>query len=208
MKRPLPIVAGLLLVLLGLLSLAGPIDRGLWLGADGPAPAAVSSPTPIATGSATPAPTPSATPGPSPTPDPLRPIPDGYRIRIPRLAIDLPIAEGNIVRDIEQQRTPESYAFHLPGTAIPEQGSNTYLYAHARTGMFLTLWNARVGDAVVISTPDGKALHYVVSEVHPTVVPTDVSWAQATPGERLTLQTSTGPNPGDPRFVVVALPAP
>ena len=208
MKRPLPIVAGLLLVLLGLLSLAGPIDRGLWLGADGPAPAAVSSPTPIATGSATPAPTPSATPGPSPTPDPLRPIPDGYRIRIPRLAIDLPIAEGNIVRDIEQQRTPESYAFHLPGTAIPEQGSNTYLYAHARTGMFLTLWKARVGDAVVISTPDGRALNYVVSEVHPAVVPADVSWAQATSGERLTLQTSTGPNPGDPRFVVVALPAP
>jgi hypothetical protein len=25
--------------------------------------------------------------------------------------------------------------------------------------------------------------------------------------ERLTLQTSTGPNPRDPRFVVVALPA-
>jgi len=209
MRRPLPIVAGLLLVVLGLFSLLGLFDRGLWLGADGRAPAAVASPTPMSTGSATP--TPPATPGLSPTPDPRRPIPDGYRIRIPRLAIDLPIAEGDIIRDIEQQRTPEGYAFHLPGTGIPGQGgqgSNTYLYAHARTGMFLTLWKARVGDAVVISTPDGRALNYVVSEVHPAVVPADVSWAQATSGERLTLQTSTGPNPGDPRFVVVALPAP
>lgn len=144
----------------------------------------------------------------TPTPDPRRPILDGYRIAIPRLAIDLPIAEGDITRDIDQQRTPENYAFHLPGTAIPGQGGNTYLYAHARTGMFLTLWNARVGDLVVISTPAGKTLSYVVSEVHPAVVPTDVSWAQPTRGERLTLQTSTGPNPTDPRFVVVALPAP
>ncbi len=155
-------------------------------------------------------PTATPTPGASTTAtaDPRAPIPDGYRIQIPRLAIDLPIAEGDIVRDIDQQKTPEHYAFHLTGTAIPGRGSNSYFYAHARTGMFLTLWNARAGDEIFISTPDRKALKYVVSEVHPAVIPTDVSWAQPTPTERLTLQTSTGPNPGDPRFVVVALPAP
>jgi hypothetical protein len=39
------------------------------------------------------------------------------------------------------------------------------------------------------------------------VPPDDVSWVQPTAGERLTLQTSTGPNPGDPRYVAVAVPA-
>src|SRR5207245_10023440 len=43
------------------------------------------------------------------------PISDGYRIQIPRLAIDLPIAEGDIERDVVVQQTPENFAFHLPG---------------------------------------------------------------------------------------------
>jgi LPXTG-site transpeptidase (sortase) family protein len=135
------------------------------------------------------------------------PIPDGYRIQIPRLSIDLPIAEGDIERDVVVQQTPENFAFHLPGTAIPGAGSNCYLYAHARRGMFLTLWNARVGDDVFVSTPDGLALKYVVREIHPRVAPEDTSWIDATPTERLTLQTSTGPNRSDPRFVVIATPA-
>ena len=80
------------------------------------------------------------------------------------------------------------------------------LYAHARRGMFLTLWNARVGDEVFVSTPAGTALKYVVTEVHPRVSPDDTSWIQPSPAERLTLQTSTGPNRTDPRFVVVAAP--
>ena len=142
----------------------------------------------------------------SPVPT-VRPIGDGYRIQIPRLAIDLPIAEGDVERDVVVQQTPESFAFHLPGTAIPGMGSNTYLYAHARRGMFLTLWNARAGDQVVISTPDGVALKYVVAEVHPRVPPEDTSWILPTSSERLTLQTSTGPNRDDPRFVVIAVPA-
>jgi LPXTG-site transpeptidase (sortase) family protein len=140
---------------------------------------------------------------PSPT---VRPIGEGYRIQVPRLAIDLPIAEGDVERDVAVQQTPENLAFHLPGTAIPGMGSNSYLYAHARRGMFLTLWNARAGDAVLISTPDGSVLKYVVAEVHPRVAPEDTSWILPTPGERLTLQTSTGPNRDDPRFVVVAVP--
>lgn len=134
------------------------------------------------------------------------PIPDGYRVQIPRLGIDLAIIEGDIERDTVQLKTPEDYAFHLPGTAIPGAGANTYIYAHARRGMFLALWNAQVGDEVWISTPDGRALRYVVSEIHPRVAPTETGWAAPSPPERLTLQTSTGPDPADPRFIVVARP--
>ena len=142
-----------------------------------------------------------------PTRDPQTPIPDGYRIQIPRLSIDLPIAEGDVIRDTINQRTPENFAFHLPTTSIPGLGSNTYIYSHARVGMFLSLWNAALGDVVYISTPDLKRLTYVVTEVHPRVAPDDLSWVNGTPAERLTIQTSTGPNPSDPRFVVIAVPA-
>src|SRR5881394_1336944 len=47
------------------------------------------------------------------------PIATGYRLQIPRLRIDLPLAEGDVARDIDLQQTPEGFAFHLPGTAIP-----------------------------------------------------------------------------------------
>ena len=140
------------------------------------------------------------------SPASLPPIPSGYRIQIPRLGIDLPILEGDVERDVVQLRTPENFAFHLPGTGIPGAGLNSYIYAHARRGMFLTLWNARVGDEVWISTPAGRALRYVVSEVHARVPRDEVQWAAPSAPDRLTLQTSTGPNQDDPRFIVVAQP--
>ena len=139
------------------------------------------------------------------SPNAIPPIPDGFRIQVARLRIDLPIAEGIVQRDIDRQQTPEGFAFHLPGTAIPGERGNTYIYSHARAGMFLALWSAQVGDEVVVLTPDGGRLKYVVTEVRPKVAPTDISVAQPTEDERLTLQTSTGPAPDDPRFVVIAL---
>jgi LPXTG-site transpeptidase (sortase) family protein len=172
-------------------------------------PAAPAAVLPPAVAAATTSPSPSQTGGPIasvPIATPTPAIPGGYRIKILRLAIDLPIVEGDLERDAVRLETPENVALHFPGSAIPGDGGNTYVYAHARRGMFLNLWSAGEGDEVVILTPSGRELRYVVSEVHPRVDPTDTSWVARTAGERLTLQTSTGPNPGDPRFVVVALP--
>ena len=107
-------------------------------------------------------------------------------------------------RDVDRAQTPEYYAFHLPGTSMFGAG-NTYIYAHARVGMFLSLWNARVGDVVIVRTPNGPR-EYLVAEIHPRVPPKDISWAGPTSDTRLTLQTSTGPYGTDPRFVVVARP--
>lgn len=167
------------------------------------APSPSATPTPVVA-SATATATPTSTTPPSPTP--LPPIPDGYRVQIPRLGIDLGILEGDIVRDTVQLQTPENYAFHLPGTAIPGTGANSYIYAHARTGMFLSLWDAKIGDIVWVSTPDGRALKYLVSEIHPRIPRSEVAWATPLGPERLTLQTSTGPGPADPIFIVVATP--
>lgn len=136
-----------------------------------------------------------------------KPIPDGYRIQIPDLGIDLPIAEGSIKRDINEGATPEGFAFHLPGTSLPGESGNTYLYSHARISMFLPLWHAKAGRSVTILTPEGRTLLYRVEEVRPRVPAGEVYATMQTDDERLTLQTSTGPNPSDPRFVVIAFPA-
>jgi LPXTG-site transpeptidase (sortase) family protein len=200
MPRSFTVLAGVLLLAVGIALVAG---SGLPR-AGSVAPIALPSPSVTAT----PAPTASAgstivSPTPAPT---LGRIPDGYRIELPRLGIDLPIAEGDIERDVFIQKTPENFAFHFPGTAIPGTVGNSYIYAHARQGMFLSLWNARVGDQVRVTTPAGVELKFVVTEVHPRVPPADTSWLQPSADERLTLQTSTGPNREDPRFVVIAAP--
>ena len=192
----------------GLSVLALCLGLVLIVGALPATPAVAPTPSTVAAVTASPLPSPTTlSPSASPTATPTPAIPPGYRIKIPRLAIDLPIAEGDIERDTVRLETPNDFAFHLPGTAIPGDRGNSYIYAHARRGMFLSLWNAREGDEVVIVAPEGRELRYVVREVHPRVEPTDVTWAAPTTSERLTLQTSTGPNPGDPRFVVIALPA-
>ena len=200
MPRSFTVLVGVLVLAVGIALVAG---AGLPR-AGSVAPIALPSPS----ASATPAPTASAgstivSPTPAPT---IGPIPDGYRIELPRLGINLPIAEGDVERDVVIQKTPENFAFHFPGTAIPGTVGNSYLYAHARTGMFLSLWNARIGDQVSITTPAGVELKFVVTEVHPRVPPADTSWLQPSADERLTLQTSTGPNRDDPRFVVIAAP--
>jgi sortase (surface protein transpeptidase) len=163
-----------------------------------------------------PTPDPTATPTPDPTPQPVASVlavvappqaatpPSLYRIEIARLGINLPIAEGDVPRDVERAQTPNFYAFHLPGTSMFGAG-NTYIYSHARVGMFLALWNVELGDVVIVRTPSGPR-EYVVAEIHPRVPPTEISWTRPTPDTRLTLQTSTGPYGTDPRFVVVARP--
>lgn len=168
-------------------------------------PTETSAPSPLAT---------ARPPEVSSVPDPVvvkaspvpRPIPDGYRVQLPRLRIDLPIREGDITQDVVNEQTPEHVALHFPGTYLPGDGSNAYFYAHARTGMFLSLWNARDGDEVIIVLPGGTQLRYVVTEVHPRIPPTDTRWLEPTLSERITLQTSTGPRSNDPRFIVVATP--
>jgi LPXTG-site transpeptidase (sortase) family protein len=147
---------------------------------------------------------PTATVAPTPVPATV----EGMRIVIPRLGIDLPLREGDAERDVPRTgfpgATPEGAAFHFPGTAIPGETGNAYIYSHARVGMFLSLWRVRTGDEVLIRTREGIELRYVVAEVHSRVPPSDTSWLGSTSDERLTLQTSTGAFPENPRFIAIA----
>jgi sortase (surface protein transpeptidase) len=126
---------------------------------------------------------------------------------VPRLGIDLPLRDGDLVRDVVDQATPVAAAFRFPGSPLPGTPGNLYVYAHARTGMFLALWKAKQGDVVELVSPSGATLRYLVNDIVPKVPINDITYLLPTDDERLTLQTSTGPNVDDPRFVVVAIPA-
>jgi LPXTG-site transpeptidase (sortase) family protein len=124
------------------------------------------------------------------------------RIQILRLGIDLRIVEGDGVD------APLGKAAHYPGSDWPDGGSNIYIYGHARTGMFLSLWDAEVGDDVVLTLVDGTQRTYIVDEVLPKVPWDALQYVAPTPTEQLTLQTSTSYYGTAPRFVVIALPSP
>ena len=124
------------------------------------------------------------------------------RIRIERLGIDLRIVEGDGVD------APLNKAAHYPGTGWPGGGTNIYIYGHAQTGMFLTLWDAEVGDEVDLDLTDGTTRGYTVTLVKPKVPWNALEYVAPTPSEQLTLQTSTSNTSTAPRFVVIAEPNP
>ncbi len=171
-----------------------------------PSPAASSdfplvTPRPTIATSFPPVATDSPTPTPTPSPTPNRGI-KAKRIEIARLGIDLKIVEGDGID------APIGKAAHYPGTGWPGGGTNIYIYGHARTGMFLPLWDAKVGDEVVLTLVDGTQRTYVVAKVIPKVPWNAVKYLGATPTEQLTLQTSTSYYPTAPRFIAIAYPTP
>ena len=122
------------------------------------------------------------------------------RIRLDRLDIDLPIVEGDGID------APIGKVAHYPTSAWPGGGTNIYLYAHARTGMFLALWQARVGDRIGLDLADGTSRFYRVTRVLPRIPYNAMQYLAPTPTEQLTLQTCTAYEADAPRFVVIAVP--
>lgn len=126
------------------------------------------------------------------------------RIKISSVSIDLLLVKG------DGKTPPLKYeAFTYPGadhllTGDENGGSNTYVYAHARNGMFWRLHDLHIGNIIDVEYGGGKVLHYRVSEIHPSVNWKDLNWLQPTTDDRLTLQTCNGWKDDDPRFVVVA----
>ena len=160
-----------------------------------PTEVAVATPSPLITlppiGSATPAPTPSA--------DPNR---VATRIRIAALGIDLPIVKG-----------PSGYpycdvAMYLKEFSQPGQGRSTYLFAHARPGMFEPLLKTKGvrmrGDLVEVWTSDDQLFLYEITEVRRDQ--RNLDDAQGATTEQLWLQTSEGPHGTPGKTQVIAMP--
>ena len=132
------------------------------------------------------------------------------RIVMPRLSIDLPV--------INQQGDIDRYgdyplcdvAMYLPYFGQPGQGRATYIYAHARDGMFLPLLVASqtndgkrlLGDTVYVYTSDNVVFQYQISAVHRHETDLDDAFAATT--EMLFMQTSEGPHGTVPKLQVLA----
>jgi len=126
------------------------------------------------------------------------------------MGIDLPVVSGDLAPP------PDNFplcnvAQYLTTYRQPGEPGTTYLYGHARTGMFLPLLQASlradgaemIGMEVLVYTSDAQLYRYRVFEVERHVL--DYRLADGTPpGEqRLILQTSEGPR-GTPGKLVVA----
>jgi hypothetical protein len=118
------------------------------------------------------------------------------RVRIAALKIDLPVIRGS---GYPLCNVASYYASPVLGQ--PGQGRATYLYAHARTGMFLPLLTASkvsngkkmIGMVVEVWTSDDQRFLYVITQVLRHVPYDDVFLKPfAAKGEELWLQTSEG----------------
>ena len=126
------------------------------------------------------------------------------RVAVSGLGINLAVVRG-----------PSGYpycrvAMYLPAVAQPREPGVTFIYAHARTGMFLPLltrWRidrgaSLIGRTVTVWTSDSYVSYYRIVRVRTAAnVMTGVRSLSA---ERLWLQTSTGPNTSYPKLIVEA----
>jgi hypothetical protein len=206
--------AGVVLITAGLLSYADPTVAGV--APVGPEvvetlapPEALASPSPPAptagpsgpvSPSATPAGTLPASIVPDPTAKPGRAF--ATRVVVPALEIDLPIVKGNdgyplcnVAMYLHTDSSEEKDAFGQPG-----EGRATYLYGHARDGMFGPIYelaiqkkNAKkmLGMVVKVYTSDLKLHLYEISEYR--LHATDLDGPLSATREELWLQTSEGP---------------
>lgn len=224
--------AGVVLITAGLLSYADPTEAGLRplesevVGTLEPStPAATPTPTATpATGSTMPSASPAGTPGatpdgtapasiiPDPTAKPGRAV--ATRVVVPALKIDLPVVKGNsgypycnvaMFLHTGSGNNAAKDAFGQPG-----EGRATYLYAHARDGMFGPIYDLAIvkknakkmlGMVVQVYTSDFKLYLYEIREYRLHV--TDLDGPLGAREEELWLQTSEGPagTPGKTQLI-------
>jgi hypothetical protein len=175
-----------------------PDPSDCWLPGSVPCGGPLATPSPASSG-----PTPVATLGTVDTGDS-----PPTRVVVPSLGIDLPVVPSNSdypLCDVSQ---------YLTGFANPGQPGTTYLYGHARAGMFLPLLEqseidngaGMIGALVKIYTADYKLHIYQIDIVKRHA--TDLTLAfDLDPGQhRLILQTSEGPHGTIPKLQVAAAP--
>jgi hypothetical protein len=131
------------------------------------------------------------------------------RVRVADLRIDLPVTAP--------PADPDHFPFcnvaeFLPSMSRPGRPGTTYLFAHARDGMFLPILEASrvaggrsmLGMRVDVYTSDARRFTYEVIEVRRHVVSLEFAFRATT--EQLILQTSEGPRGTPEKTTVIAVP--
>lgn len=207
--RVLPAVLtalGVTALVAGLLSLGSPVTADQ-----------LTSPSPSAAAATAVAPTPSplitfpplpseVAPSASPTPPADR---VATRVRVAALDIDLPVVKPDGGADAYPLC---DVAMYIQELGQPGFGRATYLYAHAREGMFLPILDASLvrngasmlGMVVEVWTSDDQRFLYEITEVRRHQL--DLNDAIDATTEQLWLQTSEGPRGTPGKTQVIALP--
>jgi hypothetical protein len=197
--------AGIVLIAAGLLTYTAPsgtdAQESDTPSLDTPAPTAslglITFP-PIATG------TPGPSVGPTPSPTPSNRV--ATRVQIPALDIDLPVV-----------KPPSGFpycnvAMYLGIFSQPGLPGATYLFAHARTGMFLPLLThsnsndgaSMIGMRVLVYTSDDKLFWYRIVRVRRHYSASNSLNDLPVKDGQLWLQTSEGPYSSSTKLQVVA----
>lgn len=153
-------------------------------------------------------PSPSLFPTASPTP--LRAGDFVTRVAVPKLGINLPV-----VRPAPNESFPMcDVAEYITGFAQPGQGGVTYIYAHARNGMFWPLLRENratggkslLGLTVLVYTSDDLVFTYKITAValHIRDLSVAYNWNAAAKGEAVMLQTSETGSASGPKMAVIA----
>jgi len=190
--------AGVVLVTAGLLTYADPTQAGA-VPERTPAVETMAPTASLPPSSGPPSATPGSSPGSSPDPGTTaEPTPGeratATRVVIPALKIDLPIVKGNNGYPLC------NVAMYIKELAQPGEGRATYLYAHARDGMFGPIYHLAietgkgqrmVGMIVQVYTSDNRLYLYEIKDV--LLHQLNLDAAIGATGEELWLQTSEGP---------------
>ena len=129
------------------------------------------------------------------------------RIVIGRLDIDLPIV---LQSDYNPDYPVCDVAMYFPAMSQPGQGKATYIYAHARPGMFWPLLveskrnngQRMLGMTVQVYTSDSWRYVYTITDVRRHTTSLNDAFEAKT--EQLWMQTSEGPEGTIPKLQVVA----
>ena len=156
---------------------------------------------------ASPSPSASAEPSVSPAPTPeTTPKPAGRefatRVVVPALDIDLPVIRGNdgypycnVAMYLSSSKKADKDVFGQPG-----EGRATYIYSHARDGMFGPIYNLAIRDRtpnkmlgmiVQVYTNRNRLFLYEIRSVRLHITNLDNAMSRAK--EEIWLQTSEGP---------------
>lgn len=126
------------------------------------------------------------------------------RVAVSGVGIDLPIIRG------PDTYPPCNVAMYSYDVAQPLEPGITFIFAHARTGMFLPLltsWRANkgaslIGRTVYVWTSANVRITYKIVRVR--VTHDAMAGVTTLSREQLWLQTSTGPNTSYPKLIVEA----
>ncbi len=189
--------AGVVLIAAGLLSYQDPPEAVALAPTAVPAPSALPSPSLLPIPSLV-----AGTPAPSTGPVVQR---VATRVVVPALRIDLPV--------VRPPNDPNHFPYcnvaeYLPQLSRPGYPGATYLYAHAREGMFLPILRTAdremLGMLVQVYTNDNQLFLYEVTRVLRHQSNLDVAYAAK--DEELMLQTSEGPRGTIGKTILVARP--